>query len=129
MLLYCLTIISRRSKDHTHSCRSCVQQDVVDYCTSRGIALTAYSPLGSNDSPLLKNAIVLKLAEKYNVQPANILISLQANRPHVTGETGYWINKEEYLNSRTLVLTKSVTLERILCKFLSPSVRSTTSPD
>jgi len=75
---------------------SCVQQDVVDYCTNHGIVLTAYSPLGSSNSPLLSNAVVQKLAEKHKVQPANILISLQANRPNVT------------------VLTKSVTPERIL---------------
>jgi len=74
---------------------SCPQQDVVDYCTSKGIVLTAYSPLGSDNSPLLENATVKKLAEKYNVQPANILISLQANRPNVT------------------VLPKSVTNSRI----------------
>jgi glycerol 2-dehydrogenase (NADP+) len=69
-----------------------VQQDVVDYCTSRGIVLTAYSPLGSDQSPLLKNPVVQQLADKHNVQPANILISLQANRPFVTGETDVCIN-------------------------------------
>jgi glycerol 2-dehydrogenase (NADP+) len=63
-----------------------VQQEIVDYCANRGIVLTAYSPLGSDKSPLLKNPIVLKLADKHKVQPANILISLQANRPFVTGE-------------------------------------------
>jgi glycerol 2-dehydrogenase (NADP+) len=75
---------------------ACPQQDVVDYCTNKGIVLTAYSPLGSENSPLLKNPVVQKLAEKHEVQPANILISLQANRPNVA------------------VLAKSVTNERIL---------------
>ncbi|KAG6919793.1 hypothetical protein DXG01_000293 [Tephrocybe rancida] len=74
---------------------SCPQQDVVDFCVARGIVLTAYSPLGSDNSPLLKNEIVNKLATKYNVQPANVLVSLQANRPRVT------------------VLPKSVTNSRI----------------
>jgi len=63
---------------------SCPQQAVVDYCTAKGIVLTAYSPLGSDNSPLLKNEVVKKLAEKYSVSPANILVSLQANRPNVT---------------------------------------------
>ncbi|KAG6841050.1 hypothetical protein C0991_002358 [Blastosporella zonata] len=74
---------------------SCPQQDVVDFCVEKGIVLTAYSPLGSDNSPLLKNEIVNRLATKYNVQPANILVSLQANRPGVT------------------VLPKSVTNSRI----------------
>ena len=51
--------------------------------------LTAYSPLGSDNSPLLTNKVVTKLAEKYKVQPANILISLQANKPNMTGETPF----------------------------------------
>ncbi|KAG6826727.1 hypothetical protein H0H92_014692 [Tricholoma furcatifolium] len=74
---------------------SCPQQDVVDFCVSKGIALTAYSPLGSDNSPLLSNEIVKRIAEKYNVTPANVLVSLQANRPLVT------------------VLPKSVTPSRI----------------
>lgn len=65
--------------------RSCPQQDIVDFCNNKGIAITAYSPLGSINSPLPTNAIVKKIADKYKVQPANILISLQANRPGVNG--------------------------------------------
>lgn len=61
----------------------------MDFCTSKGIVLTAYSPLGSDNSPLLTNKVVTNLAEKYKVQPANILVSLQANRPNVTGEISY----------------------------------------
>lgn len=64
---------------------SCPQDDVVEYCQSRGIVLTAYSPLGSEKSPLLKNETVAKIAQKYGVQPANVLISLQANKPMHTG--------------------------------------------
>jgi len=74
---------------------SCTQSEVVEFCTKKGIVLTAYSPLGSDNSPLLKNEIVTKIAEKYGVQPANVLISLQANKPNVT------------------VLPKSVTNSRI----------------
>jgi glycerol 2-dehydrogenase (NADP+) len=64
---------------------SCPQDDVVEYCQSKGIVLTAYSPLGSDNSPLLKNETVAKIAQKYGVQPANILISLHANKPMHTG--------------------------------------------
>jgi len=64
---------------------SCPQEELVEFCRNKGIVVTGYSPLGSNDSPLLTNPIVVKLAQKYDVQPANILISLQANRPGVNG--------------------------------------------
>ncbi|KAJ6612644.1 Aldo keto reductase [Mycena sp. CBHHK59/15] len=75
---------------------SCPQEDVVEFCVKKGIVVTAYSPLGSDDSPLLTNEVVKKLAAKYSVEPANVLISLQANKPSVT------------------VLPKSVTNSRIL---------------
>lgn len=51
----------------------------------KGIAVTAYSPLGSQDSPLLENAVVTKIAKKHDASPANILVSLQANKPGVNG--------------------------------------------
>ncbi|KAI3611524.1 aldo-keto reductase [Moniliophthora roreri] len=78
---------------------SCPQQEVVNFCTSKGIVVTAYSPLGSDNSPLLKNPVVNKIAEKYGVGPGTILISLQANRPNVN------------------VLPKSVKKERIIANF------------
>lgn len=68
-----------------HTYRSCPQQDVVDLCRSKGIVVTAYSPLGSDNSPLLKNEVVNKIANAHGVAPANVLISLHANTPGVTG--------------------------------------------
>ncbi|KAH0826615.1 NADP-dependent oxidoreductase domain-containing protein [Lanmaoa asiatica] len=75
---------------------SCPQRDVVEFCQNKGILLTAYSPLGSDNSPLLKNEVVNRIATKYGILPANVLISFQANKPLHT------------------VLPKSVTNERIL---------------
>ena len=57
----------------------------MEKCRKHGISVTAYSPLGSDGAPLLKNPVVQKLSEKYGVAPSNILISLQANRPGLTG--------------------------------------------
>ena len=71
----------------------------MQYCRAKGVALTAYSPLGSSDSPLLANATVARIAAAHGVAPANVLISLQANRPDVA------------------VLTKSVTPERVVQNF------------
>ncbi|THH21165.1 hypothetical protein EW146_g351 [Bondarzewia mesenterica] len=75
---------------------SCWQDDILEACAAKGIVVTAYSPLGSNDSPLLTNKIVLGIAEKHGVSPANVLVSLQANTPNV------------------VVLAKSVKPERIV---------------
>ncbi|CAA7264344.1 unnamed protein product [Cyclocybe aegerita] len=75
---------------------SCTQEELVELCRQKGIVVTAYSPLGSNDSPLLSSEIVKKIAEKHNVHPATVLISLQANKPGVN------------------VLSKSVTNSRII---------------
>jgi len=75
---------------------SCLEVDVLAACEKAGIVVTAYSPLGSDKSPLLKNDVVLRLAEKYNISPANVLISFQVNTPNVT------------------VVVKSVTSERVI---------------
>ena len=66
--------------------RSCNQTSLINYCLSKGVAVTAYSPLGSQDSPLHENPTVKKIADKYGASTANVLVSLQANKPGVTGE-------------------------------------------
>ncbi|KAJ3555803.1 hypothetical protein NM688_g2372 [Phlebia brevispora] len=96
-LLKVATVIPAVDQVELHP--SCVQEDIVELCRSKGIAVTAYSPLGSSDSPLLSNPTIRKVAEQYRVSPANVLISLQANRPGVA------------------VLTKSVTPERVIDNF------------
>ncbi|KAF8918656.1 NADP-dependent oxidoreductase domain-containing protein [Mucidula mucida] len=75
---------------------SCTQKDVLEFCAEKGISVTAYSPLGSDNSPLLTNEIVTEIAKAHNVTPANVLLSLQANKPNIT------------------VLSKSVTESRII---------------
>ncbi|KAL1648080.1 hypothetical protein SLS58_002407 [Diplodia intermedia] len=51
------------------------QQEIVDFCKSKGIHITAYSPFGSTGSPMFKEEGVQELAKKYNVGPGNILLS------------------------------------------------------
>ncbi|KAI8083380.1 NADP-dependent oxidoreductase domain-containing protein [Gilbertella persicaria] len=74
------------------------QDELIKYCKDHGILITAYSPLGSTDSPLLKDEVVSKIAEKNKVSPAQILISWGAKR-------GY------------SVIPKSVTASRIKSNF------------
>jgi glycerol 2-dehydrogenase (NADP+) len=66
--------------------RACLETEVLAACDKAGIVVTAYSPLGSDDSPLLKNDVVVRLAEKYKITPANVLISFQVNTPNVNGK-------------------------------------------
>ncbi|KAI9319924.1 NADP-dependent oxidoreductase domain-containing protein [Dichotomocladium elegans] len=74
------------------------QKDLVDFCKEHTIHVTAYSPLGSTDSPLMKNEKVLELAKKYDATPAQILLSWGIQRG-------------------TSVIPKSVTESRIISNF------------
>ncbi|KAI7904318.1 NADP-dependent oxidoreductase domain-containing protein [Cokeromyces recurvatus] len=74
------------------------QDELVQYCEEHNIIVTAYSPLGSTNSPLFKHEVVTKIAEKYNVSTAQILIS--------------WGLKRNYS-----VIPKSVTASRIVSNF------------
>ena len=62
-----------------------MQEDIVAECRKHDIAITAYAPLGSDQAPLMEEPIVKQLAQKYQVSPANILLSLQVNRPSMSG--------------------------------------------
>lgn len=79
---------------------SCTQTELVKFSQSKGIAITAYSPLGSTGSPLAYNEVVQAVAEKKGVSPHTLLVSLWANIDQIS------------------VLSKSVTPERIRCKCL-----------
>lgn len=51
------------------------QQEIVDFCKSKGIHITAYSPLGSTGSPLFKDEGVLEVAKKHSVGAGTVLLS------------------------------------------------------
>ncbi len=61
------------------------QNDMLEYCGSENIHLTAYSPLGSrdrsanfkdpNEPDLFENEVIVKIAERHNCSPAQILIA------------------------------------------------------
>jgi len=75
---------------------SLTQEELVALCREKGIVVTAYSPLGSDNAPLGSHPVVKEIAAKHGVTPHNILISFHANRPGVN------------------VIPKSVTPERIV---------------
>ena len=104
-LLQKATVIPAMNQIELHP--SCPQTELVKFCLSKMIAVTAYSPLGSTGTPLAQNEVVKKVAEKKGVSPFTVLLSLWANMDQVS------------------VLSKSVTPERIYgkwSKFLSPRV-------
>ncbi|SGY44553.1 BQ5605_C001g00172 [Microbotryum silenes-dioicae] len=74
------------------------QHDLVKYCQGKNIAVEAYSPLGSTDSPLLKDEEIVKIAEAHGVSVGTILISYQVAR-------------------NVVVLPKSVIPKRIIDNF------------
>lgn len=72
-----------------------VQPELTDFLKKHDIVVEAYSPLGSSNSPLFKNETIVELAEKYKVEPAQVLVSWAIQRG-------------------TVVLPKSVTDKRII---------------
>lgn len=79
------------------------QKALLTHCTARGVALTAYSPLGSPDRAwrqshepvVLEEPVIRSLADKYGKSPAQVIIRWQVQRG-------------------VLVIPKSVTPSRIM---------------
>ncbi|KAJ5077845.1 aldo-keto reductase [Anaeramoeba ignava] len=64
------------------------QEELCEYCHKLGIQITAYSPLGTSDfkqenPSLLKDPVILEIAKKHNVSPAQILIKWSIQRGNV----------------------------------------------
>ncbi|WEJ97654.1 aldo/keto reductase [Yamadazyma tenuis] len=49
--------------------------ELADFCKQHQIVLEAYSPLGSDGAPVLKDETIIKLAAKYQVAPSVIVFS------------------------------------------------------
>lgn len=73
------------------------QQEIVDFCGGRGIHVTAYSPLGSTGSPMMREGAVLDVAGKRGVGAAAVLLSYHGMFTSlfffvfVLWEAGLWI--------------------------------------
>lgn len=56
------------------------QHSLLAYLASKGILAEAYSPLGSTDSPLLRDDAIVRIAEARGVSVGTVLISYQVAR-------------------------------------------------
>jgi len=59
------------------------QEGLAQYCQSRNIPITAYSPLAHGRDGPLQDPAVGELAKKYNVTPAQILIRWSVDKGYV----------------------------------------------
>ncbi|KAI5475099.1 hypothetical protein MNV49_001923 [Pseudohyphozyma bogoriensis] len=60
------------------------QDDLLTFCKEKGIHLTAYSPLGQYNSPLLKDQVVTSIAEKREKEASQVLLSWAVQRGGVS---------------------------------------------
>ncbi len=90
------------------------QQEIVDFCHEKGIHVTAYSPLGSTGSPMMKEPAVIKVAESKVVTPACVLLSYHSESlPRAKFAEVYGADEIGTVARGNSVLSKSITLERI----------------
>jgi diketogulonate reductase-like aldo/keto reductase len=74
------------------------QDELLAFCREKNIHVTAYSPLGSTGAPLMQDPVIVRVAEKHQCTPAQVLINWAAYRG-------------------TSVIPKSVTPSRIESNF------------
>jgi diketogulonate reductase-like aldo/keto reductase len=88
------------------------QQEIVDFCHEKGIHVTAYSPLGSTGSPMMKEPAVIKVAENKGVTPACVLLSYHSEFS-LWKSTSICSDENCTVARGNSVLSKSITPERI----------------
>jgi len=60
------------------------QQELVEYCQSKNMAVTAWSPLGGQGSGLLDSPVLKEIAGRYGKSPAQIILRWDLQRGIIT---------------------------------------------
>ena len=59
------------------------QDELIEFCKEQDIVCEGYSPLGSTSSPILSNETLVSIAEKLNIDVAQVCISWAVQRGYV----------------------------------------------
>ncbi|KAI8143721.1 NADP-dependent oxidoreductase domain-containing protein [Fennellomyces sp. T-0311] len=86
------------------------QQKLLDYCASKGIHVTAYSPLGSTNSSLLSDETIGKIAAAHNLTPAQVILSWGWSRSSILPKS---VNPERVKANTELVELSAEEIEQI----------------
>lgn len=79
------------------------QTELIQWCKEKNIQIEAYSPLGSMDAPILSEPLILDIAKKLNVTPAQVVISWHVQRGYIVLPKSIHANRIES-NLQTFVL-------------------------
>lgn len=83
------------------------QNDLIGFCHIQGVQVTAYSPLGSVNAPLLKDKSVVSIAESHQCSPAQVLLAWAVQRgTAVIPKSSTEARMKENLDSENLELTE-----------------------
>lgn len=52
----------------------CAQRALREYCASKGILVQAYSSLGQGSDGLLEHSVIVQIAAKHKISPADVLL-------------------------------------------------------
>ncbi|CAO3699482.1 hypothetical protein G6F70_000056 [Rhizopus microsporus] len=86
------------------------QHKLLDYCKSKGIHVSAYSPLGSSQSTLLQDPVLNKIAQNRNKSVAQILLSWGVTRSSVLPKS---VNPERIQSNIDLIELNDEEIQQI----------------
>jgi diketogulonate reductase-like aldo/keto reductase len=85
-----------------------IERDLLPWCERHGVPIMAYSPLGGPGAGLLKNAALVRVAERHHCSPAALALAWTIRSGHVIAipEAGSPIHVRENATALSLRLTE-----------------------